>query len=58
MFCFYFVSFWITTVVKITQILLYSGIKTVYKIMKYITNYLYPIDDYTVISWIINVELS
>ena len=58
MFCFYFVSFQITSVVKITQILSYSGIKTVYKIIKYKTNYLYHIGHYTVINWKIDVKLS
>ena len=39
-----------TTVVTMTQILLQNEIKTVYTIVKYKTNYLYSINDYTVIN--------
>ena len=39
-----------TTVVIITEIFLQNEIKTVYTIVKYKTNYLYSINDYTVIN--------
>ena len=39
-----------TTVIIMTQILLQNEIKTVYTIVKYKTNYLYSINDYTVIN--------
>ena len=46
-----------TTVVIITEIFLQNEIKTVYTIVKYKTNYLYSINDYTVINWIIEAAL-
>ena len=39
-------------------LLLWVDIKTVYKIVKYKTNYLHSISDYAVINWIIEAVLS
>ena len=42
----------------ITQILLENDMKTVYKVTKSKTNYLYSIGGYTRINWIIAIELA